>query len=219
MTPALLTRTSRRLPFASSARRACLTLILAVLTSTPQILAATAGDKLVTIDGGADQSRHNYEWFVTNHHSSPIVYVEFPHYRADAFTVPPLWKAETTYLVNVGVPDKPGVCIARPEPPNTGISKGGSLRFEMRITAKGAAVGRGRVKIRFADGKETVIEGVILPEPPPSDFKLLPLVGAALIFGGWVVIRALRDRRRKQQTPERESGAIQSESTGPDQES
>lgn len=195
-------------------RRSCMVLMMIVLS--PRLPAATADDKLASIDGEVDPTRQNYEWFVTNHHTAPIVYIEFPHYRADVFNVPPRWKAETTFLVNVGVPDKPGVCIARPEPPNPGILRGGSQPFSMRITAKGAAVGRGEVKIRFADGKETVIRDVVLPEPPPTDFKLLPLVGAAIIFGSWVLIRAIRDRRRKNQPPGTESGGTQSELTGSD---
>lgn len=173
--------------------------VLAPLVCTFFNQAVRAQDQLVEIDGGADQSRQSYEWLVTNHHSSPIVYIEFPHYHADTFTVPHRWKQESTFLVGVGVPDRPGVCIAHPEPPNTGIAAGGAQRFGMRIAAAGAPVGQGTVKVRFADGKEISVPGVSLPESPATDFKHLPLLGAALLFGGWVVVRTLRERRREAQ--------------------
>lgn len=170
--------------------------VLMVFACILPAAAARAEDKLVEISGGADETRHNYEWLVVNHHTAPITYIEFPHYRADLFAVPPNWTKETTYLVNVGVPDRPGVCIARPEPPNPGIVRGGAQRFGMRISAQGAAVSTGQVKVKFSDGKETIVTGVALPEPPLNRSRLLPLLGAALIFGLWVVIRTIRDRRR-----------------------
>lgn len=159
---------------------------------------APAGDRLVEIDGGlADDTRQNYQWTVTNRHTSPIVCVEFPHYHADMFIVPEGWSTRgTTYLVNVGVPDKPGVCVARPEASHSGIPPGGARRFGMRIAASGALVGEGNVTVRFADGSATVVSGVVLPVPPPYNFKFLPLVGAAIIFVAWVMIRTIRDRRR-----------------------
>jgi hypothetical protein len=159
---------------------------------------APAGPPLVEIKGGADETRHNYEWTVTNRHTSPITRIEFPHYHADAFVVPSGWSTEgTTFLVNVGVADKPGICVATVMPSHTGIPEGGRQEFRMRITASGALVGEGKVRIKFKDDSTTVVPGVVLPVPPPYDFKYLPLVGAALIFGLWVIIRTIRERRRR----------------------
>lgn len=179
-----------------------LLLLLVTAGATPCFAdSAQSADRLVEITGGADQTRQNYAWTVINKHTSPIVHVEFPHYHADLFRIIPSagWEQECTFLVNVGVPDKPGVCIARPQAPNPGIPPGGRHDFEMRLTAKGAMVGKGQVTIKFADDKVVTVPGVTLPVPPPPSFKLLPLVGAAIIFGLWVLIRTLRERRRKRQ--------------------
>jgi hypothetical protein len=204
MTFDLSSQRDRRMPTVRLLRQGRLPVLAAVVCML-LAPAARAEEKLAEIDGGADESRHNYQWVVVNLHTSPIVYIEFPHYHADTFTVPPRWKAESTFLVNVGVEDRPGVCIARPEPPNPGIARGGAQRFEMRIAGAAApVVGRGKVKIRFADGKETVVTNVSLPEPPAPNFRYLPLMGAAMIFGVWVVVRTIRDRRRREraQAPE-----------------
>ncbi|MGB9626872.1 MAG: hypothetical protein ACPMAQ_18625 [Phycisphaerae bacterium] len=151
-----------------------------------------AGTDRVTITGGADDTAHNYAWTVTNRHVSPIVEVEFPHYHADTFMVPPGWTQRCTYLVNVGVEDRPGVCTAA-APAGDGIAHGESAEFGMRICAAGANVGRGNVRVRFADGSEAVVAGVSLPEASPTSTKYMPLVGLAVIF---VLVVVIRERRR-----------------------
>ncbi|MGQ9650933.1 MAG: hypothetical protein ACUVXJ_12550 [Phycisphaerae bacterium] len=168
------------------------------------------------IRGGADQTRQNYEWTVINNYTHAIVEVEFPHYHADTFQIiPPAgWEQECTYLVNVGVPDKPGVCIARRKAPGPGIPPGGQHAFVMRLTAKGALVGTGKVTIKFADGKTIAVPGVTLPVPPPPSFKLLSLVGAAIIFGLWVLVRTVREHRRKGQKIEDPAAASQRQQQG-----
>ena len=68
----------------------------------PGVAAANEGRR-VTIVGGADATGHRYTWTVTNEDTSPIVYVEFPHYRANLFFSPHGWSTdESTFLVNVG---------------------------------------------------------------------------------------------------------------------
>ncbi|HRR84888.1 MAG TPA: hypothetical protein P5316_07745 [Phycisphaerae bacterium] len=179
--------------------------LLVVTDAAPSFAdSAQSADQLVEIRGGADETRQNYEWTVINKHSLAIVEVEFPHYHADLFQIiPPAgWEQECTYLVNVGVPDRPGVCIARRKPPNPGIPPGGQHLFAMRLTAKGALVGKGKVTIKFADDRTVIVPGVTLPVPPPPSFKLLPLLGAAIIFGLWVLVRTVRERRRKGQRTE-----------------
>ena len=107
---------------------------------------AAGADPLVTITGGVvDVKGHNYEWIVKNYHSSPIVYVEFPHYRADSFTAPDGWSTETPNLVGrPAEPDKPQVCIARPRPPNKGIVRGASVQFGMRVPSTRVRSGKRR---------------------------------------------------------------------------
>ncbi|NLE59271.1 MAG: hypothetical protein GX616_12995, partial [Planctomycetes bacterium] len=123
------TRTIRR------SRHRSLTLVLFAATLATSLSAGSAQsqEKLAEITGGVDETRQNYYWTVVNNYSSPIVHVEFPHHRADRFQIIPStgWEQECTYLVNVGVPDKPGVCIAKAKAPNPGIPPGARHDFSM----------------------------------------------------------------------------------------
>lgn len=161
-------------------------------------MVADAEGPRVEIDSEVDPSFHEYEWIVTNRHTSPIVCIEFPHWNADLFPAPPGWQVEVTGLVGQQQPGKGQMCIARAEPPNSGISQGAAQRFTMRIAPRGAPMGQGKVTVRFADGKAVAVPGVSLPVRPPSD-RNLSLLGAAIIFGLWVVIRTIRERRRARQ--------------------
>ncbi len=151
-----------------------------------------------SIIGGADATGHHYSWTVTNRHSSPIVFIEFPHYQANLFLAPKGWSAEeSTFLVNVGVPDRPGVCVARASSPAEGIAPGRSAEFKMQIAAPGASRGTGEVRLRFADGSDATVPGVELPQPPPTRDTFVSLIGLGLIFGAWLMYQLIRNRRRK----------------------
>src|SRR5437868_3393823 len=60
----------------------------------------SAGQRLVATgsseNSAYDASGQNYAWIVTNNHTSPIVYVEFPHYHADTFHTPDGWDQKCT---------------------------------------------------------------------------------------------------------------------------
>ena len=175
-------------------RQWCLAGMVGLLTSAVAMGQAT--DALVTITGGADQTAHNYSWTVRNHDTSPIVYLEFPHYRADLFTTPAGWEQKgTTYLVNIGVADKPGVCIARPVPPHPGIVRGASASFGMRVAQRRGLLGKNTVTVRFADGKEVRVKDVELPVPPEETSKYVPLIGMGVLFVVFVAYRTIRNRR------------------------
>ncbi|UCC29594.1 MAG: hypothetical protein JSU86_15490 [Phycisphaerales bacterium] len=151
-----------------------------------------AEEPKVTIVGGADASGHNYSWTVTNEYTSPIVYLEFPHYHADLFFAPESWSTETTALVNVGSKDKPGVCIARAESPAVGILPGRALNFGMRVAPLPTRRGQGTVLVRFADGTESGIAGVGLPQPGSAWDEYASLIGLGTIFLLWIIFRARR---------------------------
>lgn len=150
---------------------------------------------LVTISGGSDPSAHNYAWTVTNRHTSPIVHVEFPHYHADTFFAPEGWSKQSTFLLGVGVADKPGLCTATAKSPSDGIAPGRSAEFGMRIGGEGAPRGSGTVQIRFADGSDTTVNNVELPERATAGTRYMPLIGLAAIFAIWIAIKARRSRR------------------------
>lgn len=164
---------------------------LAFVGSPARVVAREAR---ASISGGADASGVTYRWTVTHEHTSPIVYVEFPHYHASLFFAPAGWTQRSTFLVNVGVADRPGVCTARAESAFSGIVRGRSGDFGMQVTAAGTRRGRGNVIVRFADGTESVVADVELPVPETVGSKYLPLVGLSVIAIVALGVRALRQR-------------------------
>lgn len=184
-------------------RRACglpLLCCCAIVATAFVPRSVAAEDSRVSIKGGIDPdepSGHNYVWTVTNRHSSPIVSVEFPHYRADMFLAPDGWKTECTYLVNVGVPLKPGTCTAKMDPEQGGLFRGASATFRMRVAPEGAPIGKGTVLVRFADGTQAAVEGVTLPRAPDESGKHAPLIALVVLFVVVVVVREWRQRKNK----------------------
>ncbi|MFQ5414504.1 MAG: hypothetical protein ACE5E6_08605 [Phycisphaerae bacterium] len=158
--------------------------------------AASPDGERVTITGGADDAAGRiYNWTVTNHHTSPIVYVAFPHYHAGLFFAPNGWStSETTGLVNVGVPDRPGVCVARATTRSDGIARGASAVFSAQNVADGAHRGSGSVTVRFADGTAVAVGGVEVPQQETAAGQLIPVVGLSLVVVAVVTLRALRRR-------------------------
>ena len=67
----------------------------------------------------------------------------------------------------------------------------------MQISAKGAQRRAGAVGIQFADGRKASILGVELPHPESSGDKLIPLVGLGTVVLIWIVLQALRNRKRQ----------------------
>jgi hypothetical protein len=161
---------------------------------------ATAGaleGTKATITGGADASGHQYSWTVTNKRSSPIVRVEFPHYRAGVFYAPDGWSTdESTFLVGVGVKDRAGVCIAQVTSTADAIAPGNSATFRMQIAAIGVQRRPGAVLLSFADGSEAAVSGVELPTRAGFAERNLSLIGLGTIFVVAVIVRGFRARRR-----------------------
>ncbi len=152
-----------------------------------------AQEPKVVITGGVDET-DNYRWVVTNHHSSPIVFIEFPHYRADMFTDPTGWQQECTYLVNVGVPDKPGYCRSWVDSPRLGIQPNHNAEFLMRISGSDVRFqGKGEVLIRFADETSLTVEDVPLSTLPSTLSKYTNLIAFGIVF---VLVIVFKTRRR-----------------------
>lgn len=163
--------------------------------------AAQSGGETVVIEGGADASGQQYAWTVTNRGSTPIVWIEFPHYHADAFMAPAKWKKETTHLNIAGSKDLPGVCRASVDSPDLGIGPNRSAEFQMRVSNAGAARRLGEVKVRFADGREMTIGDVELPSPLSRGEQYQMLIGLAVIFGLILLVNARRKRSPKAPGP------------------
>ena len=158
----------------------------------PALVVATP---TVVITGGADASGHTYVWQVHHGGASPIVEVRFPHYRCGLFFPPPGWSSACTALVHVGAKDEPGVCTARSPAPAEGIAPGRSVSFTMQIAPAGAKRGPGEVTVRFADGSETRVAGVELPQQEGLGDKYVSLIALGGMFTIFVIAQAVRMRR------------------------
>lgn len=140
--------------------------------------------------------RGGYTIKVTNRANHPITYVEFPHYLADQFTAPEGWETKCTYLSNIGVEKKPGICSATARSANDGIAPNQSAEFDMRLGRDGqneSVSGEQTARLKFADGAVAEIPGVYLPTAP-ARWSNLPLITG---FGGIVVLFILLGRRKK----------------------
>ena len=163
----------------------------------PAVALAQSDLPKLTISGGASDVDHSYNWTISHEHTSPVVYVEFPHYRASLFFAPERWTTKSTFLVNVGVEDRPGVCTAEAGSPASGIAAGAVADFKMQVVWRGTSPGTGAVLVRFADGAEVKVSDVELPvrESLSDKFMALYALGAGFLI--WVLVRAIRNRKDK----------------------
>ena len=149
----------------------------------------------VTITGGGDETGHNYAWTITHNHRSPIVYVEFPHYRADLFEAPPGWATELTNPGGAG--SDPSRCIATAASPDQGVQRRREAVFRVRVAPSGTPRGLGSVIVRFGDGGEVTVDGVSVPVRERFGDQYMALIGLGLIFGIFVVAKAIKGRKSK----------------------
>jgi hypothetical protein len=164
--------------------------LLAIVAGVP---AAADDDQKVTIIGGADQSGHNYEWTVTNHHDSPIVAIEFRHFEVDLFSVPDNWSSQGSEVVG----NKPGVCRASAVPPYGGLDAGESMVLQARVGPGGAHRGSGPVTVTFADGTTFTVADVNLPIREPVKGRYIRLVGSVVLGVLFLAALAAHQRRRR----------------------
>lgn len=180
--------------------RRCPVALLTVLLLPTSI--AAASDPMVTITGGADPTGHHYTWTLTNHHTSRVVFVEFPHYHVGMFFAPDGWSTdESTSILSVQATLKPGVCVARAQSPEDGTPPGASTVFRAQLGPYGAPRGPGVVRVQFADGTETLVRGVELPQAPSTGERFVPLIGLGSIFIVWLIVRKTRRKTRPNVSP------------------
>jgi hypothetical protein len=155
-----------------------------------------ADEPKVTIAGGVRPGNQQYyDWKVTNHHTTPVVYLEFLQYHGDLFTAPSGWSQEWKNRAMIGGgKNAPGWVRTRAENSGAGIQAGRSAAFEMRIARAGALTRAGRVTVRFADESEIIIANVELPCAPGFTEQHVMLFALAAIF---VIALAIHRRRRR----------------------
>lgn len=152
----------------------------------------------------------NYQWTVINRADKVITEVIIPHYHGDLFITPREWSQQCTYLVNVGVPDKPGTCRAFVESERDGIRRGGRTTFELRIARSGAREGRGDITLRFADGSETTVSNIIVPTTPHYSEHFLGPIALGVLLLAAIGYEMRRRRRVRAQPPSSEPPANES---------
>lgn len=174
--------------------------MISVMCILISVAAADGAAQKVSVVGGADPTGHQYVWTVTNHYTSPIVRIEFAHFRGGLFLAPDGWSTdETTNLVNVGVQDQTGICVAQARNPDNGVAPGESIELSLRVPGR-ARRGSGQFRVRFADGTTVMVAGVELPQAPSASDTYVSLIGLAVIFGSWLAFQAVRRRRRAQRS-------------------
>lgn len=152
----------------------------------------------VRIEGG-QKIDGNYAWTVTNHTQKPIVELSFPHYQGDLFNGPDGWDvSQCTYLVNIGVPDEPGVCRAIAPNELAALRPGQSAEIALRIVNNPKAKrGRNDVTVKFADGSETVVPNIELPVPPPASESVVMLSALGVLLIAFLIFHS----RKKKPAP------------------
>jgi hypothetical protein len=164
-------------------------------------LAAVAQEAPVTITGGADATGHIYEWKVTNRHTSPIVFLEFPQYRGDTFTAPDGWTQDWKYRAMAGGTVKPGWVRASVADGGMGIQPGSSNTFRLRIARGGAERHTGSVTVRFADRTEVLVGNVEVPTRQSFLKRHVALIGLVIIVAVALSIHLWRRRKHVRATP------------------
>jgi len=170
--------------------------VVAALLAFP-CAARCYAEQRVRITGGADESGQNYAWTVENLYTSPVVGLEFPHFRADTFFAPAGWSKEgTTNLVHGGERPRPGVCRASVSSPEQGLAPGQSATFGLRLARAGALRRPGTVTVRFADHTVVAVGGVELPTAEPFSERMGMALGLGALLAILVIAEVHRRRRR-----------------------
>ncbi len=153
---------------------------------------------VVTITGGADDTGQTYIWTITHDHTSPIVQVEFPHYRGGWSIPPEGWTSEITNRGGAG--GRSGKFIAAADDPSQGIARGRAAEFRLVIVPEGTPRGQGSVLVRFADGFEVLVRAEVPVKEPATD-RNITLIGLGLIFAIFLLTRILKRKRPHSSAP------------------
>ncbi|MCB9867342.1 MAG: hypothetical protein H6816_12005 [Phycisphaerales bacterium] len=156
-------------------------------------------EETVTVEGDTlPDNPAEFRWTVTNHSGSNIVMFKAPRFLASITLPPPGWSGE----ILKGTTDRNGEAVFRADSPAAGIWPGRSLSFEVHDLRR-MRVGRTKrpltVEIGRADGTQETVAGVLCPAEESFLAQNIPLIGLASMFGIFLLIQAVRKRRKKAQ--------------------
>lgn len=158
---------------------------------------AAAQARRVEITGGRDASGQNYMWTVKNLGDSRIVRVEFPHFKADMWSVPEGWQQEATNLHgHPGTTGTSGLCAAWTDESFKQLRRDESAQFSMRIGRGLAQAGSGTATVKFLDGGVVHVM-VEVPSPPTLLERYLWVLGFGLILVAFIIIGVRQQRRAR----------------------
>ena len=128
-----------------------------------------------------------YTYRVTNLGTNPIVHFEVRQHAAYDFIAPEGWQKEVSS----------SVFRAWTSNPETAIHSRETARFSLRVSSKGAVLGRTLAKVRLQSGETVTLSGVWTPVPEPCSYIALVagLVLVVLLLHTGVL--AYRDRRAR----------------------
>lgn len=160
---------------------------------------ASADATPVTITGGQDvQNRFLWRWAVTNNGESPIVSMQFPHFRAKSLFYPKHgWTEEVTHRTGLGAKEENGVFILRTDDPSAAVQPGGTIEIGLEVGRRGAHGVPCAVVVTLADGRTIEIPRVDCPQQQAVLARNAKLIGLAAMFGVFVLYRYAKGRRSR----------------------
>jgi len=104
-----------------------------------------------------------YTYQVRNLSHRPVVGFQVPQHAAYNFKAPEGWRIETS----------DGLFRARTDSATTAIAPGQTAEFSMRVSSRGAVLGRAPLNIDFASGRTIELQDVWTPAPEPPAYLAL----------------------------------------------
>ena len=156
---------------------------------------ASADDARAAIAAVVDKLGQRYEWTVTNHHDSPIVAIEFTHYKAHLLFAPDGWSGDCTNPFREGWKNDTGECRITCDAATNGIAVTRSMIFKLHVGDRGVSPGPGDFVVRFASGETYTVTGVPVPVIFVGEGQYSSLIGVGSIALLWLAYRWLRRRR------------------------
>ncbi len=150
-------------------------------TLPPNQMKSASDDASIT----ADVHSNIYTYTVSNLSSSPITAFDVGQHAAYNFETPEGWQIDSsgeTFRAWTEIPAK-------------GIAPGQTGELSMRVSSKGAVLGRAAARVKFESGQTAELADVWAPAAEPRSYIALVAGGMLLIVLAHSAIIVARDRR------------------------
>ena len=150
-------------------------------TLPPNQMKSANDDASITVDVHSNI----YTYTVSNLSSSPITAFEAGQHAAYNFEAPEGWQIDSSG----------GMFRAWTEIPAKGIAPGQTGEFSMRVSSKGAILGRAAARVKYESGQTAELADVWSPAAEPRSYVALVACGMLLIVLAHSAIIVARDHR------------------------